>query len=104
ASLADALSVFPRLRNDARRLEQHAEMSNRSIHLHSVCGIDAPLFGAEAVQLLDPVLGVLTVPAHVPLARATIDAGRGIGLANDTHDEIALGEAHTRRRLEHFAQ
>jgi hypothetical protein len=44
------------------------------------------------VDFFDPPLGVLTVPAHVPLAHCTVWAGYGIWAADDADDQITLFE------------
>lgn len=45
------------------------------------------------------MLGVLAVPAEVPLARTAVVTGHGIGAPHDADDVVALGKAGARRSL-----
>ena len=94
-----AIDMVPRLRHHARRLEQHGLEPERRIDLHGEFRRDAPALGAEAVQSLDAVLGVLPVAAHVPLAGRAGRAGNRIGMAHDADDVIAGLEIGLLRRL-----
>ena len=49
--LADGSDLLPRLGDDRRRLEQHAEEAERRIDLHRVLRLDPPALGHEAVDL-----------------------------------------------------
>src|SRR2546429_8308116 len=96
--------MIPRLGDDARRLEQHAENAERRIDLHGELGRDAEALRTEAVALLDAMLGVEPVAAHVPLAIGASRAGDRIGLAHDADEVIANRKAAIRRRLAHAAE
>ena len=100
---ADALDVIPGLGDDARRLQQHAELAERRIDLDRVTRLDAKPLGAEAVQALDAALGVAAVAAHVPFAGGAGRAGHRIGPPHDADDVVAGGEAAAGRRLDHLA-
>ena len=90
---ADALDVIPGLGDDARRLQQHAELAERRIDLDGVARLDAKPLGAEAVQALDAALGVAAVAAHVPFADGAGRAGHRVGPPHDADDAVADGEA-----------
>ena len=53
---------------------------------------------------LDAALGVLAVPAHVPLAHRAVGAGHGVGTADDADDEVALLQRAARARVDHPAE
>ena len=96
--------LLQRLRDDGHRLEQHAEEAERRVHLDRVLGLDAPALRHEPVDLLDPALGVLAVPAHVPFAHGAGRAGHRVRAANDADHEVALLEPAARARVEHSAE
>ena len=83
------MRMVPGFRDHAGRLQQHRVEPERGIDLHGEFRLDAPALGAEAVQPLDAVLGVLPVAAHVPLAGRAGRAGDRIGMAHDADDVIA---------------
>jgi hypothetical protein len=87
--LADERHLLPRLGHDRGGLEQHAEQPEPRVHLDCVLGLDPPALGHEAVDLLDAALGVLAVPAHVPLAHRAVRTGNRVRAADDAHYEIA---------------
>ena len=99
-----AIDVVPRLGDHARRLEQHAEQAERAIDFHGELRRRAPALGAEAVQSLDAVLGVLPVAAHVPLAGRAGRAGQRVGMAHDADHVIAGREVGFLRRRDHPAE
>ena len=99
-----AVAMVPRLGDDARRLQQHAQNAERGIDLDGELRRDAPALRAEAVPRLDAVLGVEPVAAHVPFAVGAGRAGDRIGLAHDADDMIARREAAIRRRFAHAAE
>src|SRR5437868_12405175 len=101
---ADPLRMLPRFGDDARRLEQHAELAERGLDLHCECGVDAPPLGAESIQLLDAMLLVATVATHIPFAGGAVHAGHRIGLTDDADDQVALDEPTARRRVFHATQ
>ena len=103
-ALADRAHLLPRLGDDGRGLEQHAEQAERWVDLHRVLGLDPPALGHEPVDLLDAALGVLAVAAHVPLAHRAVGARHGVGPPDDADHEIALLERAVRARVHHAAQ
>ena len=103
-ALADGLHLFPRLGHDGGGLEQHAQQPERAVHLHRVFGLDPPALGHETVDLLDAALGVLAIPAHVPLADRAVGAGHGIRAPDDARDEVAFLESAARARVQHAAK
>ena len=84
--------LFDRLGDHRHRLEQHAEDAQRRVDLDEVFGLAAPAFRHEAVDLLDPALGVLAVGAHVPLAHRTVGAGNRVRTAHDPDHQVTLLE------------
>ena len=93
-AMADALDVVPRLGEDARRLQQHAEQRRAP---------DRPSPRSPARtgsarrrsrrSCLDAALGVSAVAAHVPFAGGAGDAGHRIGPPHDADHMVAGGEA-----------
>ncbi|PYR66169.1 MAG: hypothetical protein DMF88_17160, partial [Acidobacteria bacterium] len=67
-SPADLFRVIPGLGDDARRLEEHAEVAERGIDLHREAGLDAKAIRGVAVTLLDPSFCIPAIRAHIPLA------------------------------------
>ena len=102
--LTDHAHLLPRLRDDGRGLEQHAEQAERWIDLHDVLGLDPPPLGHEPVDLLDAALGVLAVPAHVPLAHRAVRTRHGVGPPDDADHQIALLERGVRAWVHDPAQ
>src|SRR3954471_18798519 len=104
SSMTDALDVLPGLRDYAGRFEQDARVAQ--VRLQANCKLRSKLdaLRAEAVELLDAVLGIAAVLAHVPFADPTRGTRHGIRMAHDASDEIAALEATPRRRLLHFAE
>ena len=92
AAVPDAVDVVPRRGDDRRRLHQHAHPLEPGIELDGVVGLDRPLLGREPVDLLDAVLGVAAVTAHVELAAPAGRARFGVRTAHHADDEVALGE------------
>src|SRR3546814_2882390 len=93
------IGVVPGLGEDARRLEQHAQMTQGWVDADRKCGLDPEVFGAVAVELLDAAFGVAAVRAHVPLARCAVAAGHRIWPADDPDRPVPDGEAGAGRRL-----
>jgi hypothetical protein len=102
-SPADAIDLLPRFRQHARRLEQHAAELQRCIDAHYAIGLDREALRAESMQLLDAVLRVPSVSAHIPFAERAARARHRVGAAHDTDHEISLREARALRRAHHFA-
>ncbi len=102
--LADGSDLLPRLGNDGGGLEQHAQETEGSVDLHGVLGLDSPALGHEPVDLLDASLGVLAIPAHVPLAHGTVGARHWVRTANNADHEITLLERAARARVHHAAE
>ena len=98
---ADALDLLPCLRDDAGRLDQHADVLEPGIEPHGELGLDTPALRAVAVQRLDPALGVAAVAAEIPLAARTAGARDGVGTAHEPDDEVAGGEPAALRALAH---
>ncbi len=84
--------MFPSLGDNRRWLKQHAEDPQGRVNLDRIFGFNPPALGHITVNLFDAALGVLAVPAHVPLAHRTIGAGNRIGTADDAHHKISLLE------------
>jgi hypothetical protein len=97
----DALDLLPRLRHDARRLEQHADVREAGIDAHRELRLDAPALRAITVALLDPALGVAAVAAEVPLAARAAGARDRVRAADDAHDQVAWAQAGAGRALAH---
>ena len=76
-AVPDAVDVLPSLRDDARRLEKHAERAECGVDLHRILGLDAVALRAVSVALLDTALGVAPVAAHVPFADRATRHGTG---------------------------
>jgi hypothetical protein len=91
--LPDRLHLLPGLGDDRCRLEQHAEQSERAVHLHGVLRLDSPPFGHEAVDLLDAALRVLAIAAHVPLAHGAVRTGHRVRTPHDADDQVAFLQA-----------
>ena len=96
--------MFPRLGDNSRWLKQHTEESQGRVNLDRVFGFNPPVLGHITVNLFNAALGVLAVPAHVPLAHRTIGAGNRIGSADDAYHNIALLEPACRARVHHAAE
>ena len=90
-----SVGVVPRFRQNARRLEQHAEHSERWIDPDRELRLDAKALRAVAVPVLDAALRVAPVAAHVPLADGAGAARLRIGPAHDADDEITGRKAAT---------
>src|SRR3546814_5450153 len=60
-AVADPIGVVPGLGEDARRLEQHAQMTQGWVDADRKCGLDPEVFGAVAVELRDAAFGVAAV-------------------------------------------
>src|SRR3974377_621888 len=103
-ALADGRDLLPRFRDDRRRLRGHAGEPAGPVHLDPVLGLDPPALRHEAVDLLDAALGVLAVPAHVPLADRAVRTRDGIGASHDADDEIALLQRGGRAGIEDAAE
>ena len=67
-------------------------------------GSIAPALGHEPVDLLDAALGVLAVPAHVPLSHRAVRTGHRIGTPDDADDKVTLFEPAARARVHHPAE
>jgi hypothetical protein len=81
------------LGHDARRLDENGELAELLGNGHGSVGRkDVPL-GGEPVELLDSVLGIAAVAAHVPLPDSTGGARHRIGPPHDAHDEVSRREA-----------
>src|SRR5579885_1082151 len=65
---ADALRMLPRLRDDARRLDEDADQTKFRIERHDEVGIEPPKLRAVTVESFDAVLRVLVIAAHIPFA------------------------------------
>ena len=102
--LPDGLHLLPRLGHDRGGFEQHAEETERAVDLHGVLRLDSPLFGHEAVDLLDAALRVLAVAAHVPFTHSAVRTGHGVGTAHDADDQVTFLQAAGRARLEDPAE
>ena len=76
--VADRFDVLPGLGHDGGRLEQHAEDPERRVHRDERTRLHPPALGHEAVICLDAALGVLAVPAHVPLAHGAARTRNGV--------------------------
>src|SRR4051812_10636402 len=96
--------MLPRLREDARRLEEHAGEAEHGTHLHREAGGRAPALGAEAIRLLDAALGIEAIPAHVPFAERAVRARHRIRMAHDAGDRVADGKVGSLRRADHAAE
>ena len=86
------LHAVPRRGDDERRLHRYAHPLEPGIELDGVVGLGRPLLGREPVDLLDAVLGVAAVTAHVELAAPAGRARFGVRTAHHADDELALGE------------
>ena len=95
---ADPLDVIPCFGQDAGRLEEHAQKSERGIDPHRELRLDAKAIRTIAVAFLDTTLGVKAVAAHVPFAGGAGTARNRIGAADDADDEVAGREAARARR------
>ncbi len=93
AARADGEGVVPGLGHHAGGLQQHAQQAQAGIDLHCEVGLERVALGAIAVDLLDAVLGVEAVSAHVPLTAGAGLAGDGIGPADDADHQVALRQA-----------
>ena len=79
------------------------EDPERRVDLDHEIGRDPVPLRQVAVVLLDAALGVLPVPAEVPLHDGAVRTGDRIGPADDADDQIALLHRRPGRRLEHAA-
>ena len=79
-------------------------MPEPGVDLHGELRLDPVALRAVAVPLLDPPLGVLPVPAHVPLADRAVRAGDRVGPPDDPDDEVARLQAGIARGLDHPAE
>jgi hypothetical protein len=98
------VDVLPGLGDDARRLDKDAREAERTIDWNGEAGIDPEELGAEPVQSLDPVLGVLAVAAHVPLARGAARAGHRVGMPHDAGDVLPRRQPAALRRFDDFSE
>ena len=101
---ADPIDVIPGLGEDRRRFHQHADLIEARVELDRVVALDRPALGAVPVDLLDSALGIEAVAAHVELAVGAGSAGLWVWTPDDAHNEVALGEAASLRRLAHAAE
>src|SRR5258705_6437675 len=99
--MPDPLDLFPRLRDDGRRLQQHTDLGQAAVEGDDRVRLRAPPFARESVQSFDAVLGVPAVAAHVPFADSACGARHRIRPADETDHEVAPGYAAIRRRFEH---
>jgi hypothetical protein len=85
----DAADVVPGFGDDAGWFHEDGELPERLRYRDG--GIDGEQvpFGGEAVELLDSVLRITAVAAHVPLADGARAAGHWIGPAHDADDEVS---------------
>jgi hypothetical protein len=65
--------------------------------------LDGKTLAAEAMDLLDAMFRVQSVPAHVPFARRTAGARDGIGTADYRHYQICGPKAAAVRCSDHSA-
>ena len=83
------LDLVPRLRDDARRLHEHAADSKRAINGNDTRHVHAKSLSAKSIQPLDAVLGTPTVATHIPLADRACLAWHRIRLSDNRYDEVA---------------
>src|SRR5689334_176831 len=96
--VADVFDMLPRLRNHARRFDEHGEPSQLRRDADDILWIDAHALRAEAIELLDAMLGVASVATHVPLTDRTARTGDWIGVTDNRYDEVAHGKLCRARR------
>src|SRR5881628_1002703 len=83
--------MVPGLGNDAGRLDQDAERSER-IDLDREVRLDAEALRTVAVPLLDAALGIAAIAAHVPFAGSAGRTRHRIGPAHDADHAVADGK------------
>jgi hypothetical protein len=101
---ANPFRVVPCLCDDARRLEQNAQVAETCVDLDGERRFEAKAFRAVTVTLLDAALGVAPIAAHVPFAHGAIPAGHRIRTAHDADDEIIGVQAGPTRGIEYTAE
>ncbi len=99
--LPNCLHLLSSLGDHRSGLEQHAENTERAVHLHGVLRLHPPLFGHEAVYLFNAALGVLATAAHVPFAHGAVGTWHRVGTAYNTDDQVAFLQAAGRARVEY---
>ena len=102
--VADRDDLLPRLGDDGRRLEQHAQESERRSTFMAYSGSIRQRSDMKPSICLDAALGVLAVPAHVPLAHRAVGAGHGVGAADDADHQVAFLQPAARARVDHPAE
>lgn len=80
--------MIPGFRRNAGGFQQHPEPAKRRIDPDSKLRLHPEPLGAESVQLLDAVLGIAAVTAHVPLAGRACRTWDQVRLPYDCNDQV----------------